>query len=139
MVIYICKLGKILENRNKNVKWNTVTYPLNLSCQGKKGYFFSNFQKKKSHVDMPTPSAMNFSSTSPPHTHSQICIHFCAYICLFIHKDSWTRTHINTHWCREHNQNCFRINYFYAFFQISFLNWGFNVVENFMGCNCVLM
>ena len=27
------KLGKILENRNKNVKWNTVTYPLNLPCQ----------------------------------------------------------------------------------------------------------
>ena len=27
------KLGKILESRNKNVKWNTVTYPLNLPCQ----------------------------------------------------------------------------------------------------------
>ena len=27
------KLGRILENRNENVKWNTVTYPLNLPCQ----------------------------------------------------------------------------------------------------------
>ena len=27
------KLGKILENKNKNVKWNTVTYPLILSCE----------------------------------------------------------------------------------------------------------
>ena len=27
------KLGKISKNRNKNVKWNTVTYPLKLPCQ----------------------------------------------------------------------------------------------------------
>ena len=79
------KLGKILENRNKNVKWNTV----------------------------------NISSSSPPHTHSQYL-----YKC----SDSRTSIHTNTHWCREHKENCLRINYFYTFFQISFLNWGFNEI-----------
>ena len=126
------KLSKILENRNKIVKWNTVTYPLNLSCQGKKGCLFS---RNKCLVDMPTPYAMNVSSSSPPHTHSQylykfLCIH------MYVHPQRHrTSTHMNIHWCREYKENCFRINYFYTSFQISFLNWGFNVVENFMGCN----
>ena len=119
------KLGKILENRNKIVKWNTVTYPLNLSCQGKNRYFFLeiNVLLICQHLML------------SPHTHSQYLYNFCAYICMFIHKDSRTSTHMNTQWCREHKENCFRINYFYTFFQFSFLNWGFNVVGNFMWCN----
>ena len=130
------KLGKILENRNKIVKWNTVTYPPNLSCQGKKGCFFFFFFPEINVLLICQHLMLGTSHPPLPliHTHS-ICINFCAYICMFIHKDSRTSTHRNTHWCREHKENCFRINYFYTSFQISFLNWGFNVVENFMGCN----
>ena len=104
------KLDKILENRNKIVKWNTVTNPLNLSCQGKKGFFFF----PEINVLLICQHLMLWRSHPPLpliHTHS-ICINFCTYICMFIHKDSRTSTHTNTHWCREHKENCFRINYF---------------------------
>ena len=66
------KLGKILENRNKNVKWNTVTYPLNLSCQGKNRYFFLeiNVLLICQHLML------------SPHTHSQYLYNFLhTYVC----------------------------------------------------------
>ena len=87
------KLGKILENRNKIVKWNTVTYPLDLSCQGKKGCFFS---RDKCLVDMPTPYAVNVSSSSPPHTHSQYLYKFlCIY--MYVHPKRQLDKHPHEH------------------------------------------
>ena len=108
-------IDKILENRNKNVKWNTVTYLLKLSCQGKKGYIYI-FLRNKCLVEICQHLLLWTSHPPLPfiRTH-RICINFVqAYVCsttkIVGHAPTWT----HTHWCRKHNENCFRINYFYT-------------------------
>ena len=59
------KLGRILENRNENVKWNTVTYPLNLPCQ----WSFVTHSLFPHYFTLCTTSAASNTNTHITHAH----------------------------------------------------------------------